>query len=99
MLRTLAALSAFALSVACADAQSVGPDYPEPPSITYGPLYRAVELGWIFPDSKTFPDMIPGAFPTQVLEDYDVAKRTPGFSLANFVNQYFSGPEPAGPTI
>ena len=99
MLRTLATLGAFALSVTCVNAQSVGPDYPEPPSITYGPLYRAVELGSIFPDSKTFPDMIPGTSPARVLVDYDVAKQTPGFSLANFVNQYFSGPEPAGPTI
>ena len=62
MLRTLAALGTLALPVTCASAQSVGPDYPVPPSIAYGPLYRAVELGSIFSDSKTFPDMIPGRF-------------------------------------
>ena len=99
MLRTLAALGALALPVTCASAQSVGPDYPVPPSIAYGPLYRAVELGSIFSDSKTFPDMIPAASPAQVLADYDVAKQTPEFSLADFVNRYFSGPDPAGPAI
>ena len=99
MFRTLATLGAFTLSITCVNAQSVGPDYPEPPSITYGPLYRAVELGSIFPDSKTFPDMIPGTSPAQILADYDVAKKTPRFNLTNFVSQYFSGPAPAGPTI
>ena len=99
MLRTLAALGGLALSAGCASAQSVGPDYPVPPSIAYGPLYRAVELGSIFSDSKTFPDMIPAASPAQVLANYEVAKQTPEFSLADFVNRYFSGPDPAGPTI
>jgi neutral trehalase len=42
-------------------AQSIGPDYTVPPSIEYGPLFRDVQLRAIFPDSKTFPDLIPTA--------------------------------------
>ncbi len=82
-----------------ARAQTVGPDYPVPPSIDYKNLYRDVELAGIYPDSKTFPDLIPAAAPPAVLADYDAAKGSPGFDLATFVNQYFSGPTPPGPTV
>jgi len=34
------------------------------PSELYGPLYRAVEMGRLFPDSKTFADAVPRAAPT-----------------------------------
>ncbi|WP_428484963.1 alpha,alpha-trehalase TreA [Rhodopila sp.] len=80
-------------------AQTVGPDYPVPPSIEYGDLYRDVELAAIFADSKTFPDLIPAASPAAILLDYDAAKGTPGFDLASFVNQHFSGPTPPGPAV
>ncbi len=80
-------------------AQTVGPDYPVPPSIEYGALYRNVELSSIFPDSKTFPDLIPATSPQQTLLDYDAAQGSPGFDLQSFVNQYFSGPTPPGPTV
>jgi hypothetical protein len=69
-LRSLSAicLAIVAFWVLCfadgsAGAQTVGPGYPTPPSIAYGELYRDVELAAIFPDSKTFPDMIPDAPP------------------------------------
>ncbi|HEY4041611.1 MAG TPA: trehalase family glycosidase, partial [Rhodopila sp.] len=80
-------------------AQVVGPDYPVPPSIEYGPLYRDVELASIFPDSKTFPDLIPSAAPSAVLLDYDTTRGNPGFDLEAFVEQYFSGPTPPGPAV
>jgi alpha,alpha-trehalase len=99
MSKTLAMFGAFALITTCANAQSVGPDYPEPPSITYRRLYRPVELGSIFPDSKTFPDMVPQRSPAEILTDYRGEKRAPDFSLAAFVQGNFSGPTPAGPTI
>jgi alpha,alpha-trehalase len=80
-------------------AQTVGPDYPVPPSIEYGSLYRQVELSAIFSDSKTFPDLIPAASPSDILLDYNTAKESPGFDLQSFVNQYFSGPTPPGPNV
>ena len=65
-----ARLLAAVLSILCfaygpVEAQTVGPAYPTPPSIAYGELYRDVELASIFPDSKTFPDMIPGTTPSR----------------------------------
>ncbi len=80
-------------------AQTVGPDYPIPPSLEYGNLYSAAELAGIFPDSKTFPDLVPINTPPDVAAAYDAAKASPGFDLASFVSEYFSGPTPAGPTV
>nr|WP_294510634.1 alpha,alpha-trehalase TreA [uncultured Rhodopila sp.] len=100
--RRLWLLAAFGIGTVFATggrAQTVGPDYPVPPSIEYKNLYRDVELAGIYPDSKTFPDLIPAAAPSAILSEYDAAKDAPGFDLATFVNQYFSGPTPPGPTV
>ena len=99
LLSVLAACGAGAILATGAGAQSVGPDYPVPPSIEYKNLYRDVELAGVFPDSKTFPDLIPAAAPPAILSAYDAAEGTAGFDLAGFVNQYFSGPTPPGPTV
>ncbi|HYZ24101.1 MAG TPA: alpha,alpha-trehalase TreA [Rhodopila sp.] len=80
-------------------AQTVGPDYPVPPSIEYGSLYRDVELAAIYPDSKTFPDLIPLSTPADIVGAYNAAKTVPGFDLASFTKQYFAGPVPPGPTV
>src|SRR5947209_6711196 len=70
-----------------------------PPSILYDGLYRDVELQRIFPDSKTFPDMVPNAPPPEIVADYRAGKDQPGFDLARFVAQHFTGPTPPGPSI
>jgi alpha,alpha-trehalase len=70
-----------------------------PPSIKYGPLYRDVQLQGIFPDSKTFPDLIPRATPQDVVRNYTVARQAPDFDLARFVSTCFSGPVPPGPAV
>jgi hypothetical protein len=97
----LAALAALILRFASGPvgAQTLGPAYSTPPSIAYGELYRDVELAPIFPDSKTFPDMIPDAPPATILDEYRAAKGTPGFDLATFVRKHFTGPTPPGPTV
>jgi alpha,alpha-trehalase len=99
VIQALAAFGVCALLGTGVRAQTVGRDYPVPPSIEYEELYRDVELSSIFPDSKTFPDMIPTISPADTLLHYDVAKASPHFSLGHFVNQYFSGPTPPGPTV
>jgi len=81
------------------EARTVGPGYPTPPSIAYGELYRDVELAAIFPDSKTFPDMIPDASPETIVDEYRAVKGSPGFDLTSFVRQHFTGPTPPGPTV
>jgi alpha,alpha-trehalase len=93
-----AALSALCFASAVR-AQTVGPAYATPPSIEYGELYRDVELASVFPDSKTFPDMIPDAPPATILHEYSAAKTAPGFDLSAFVQKHFTGPTPPGPTV
>ena len=100
--KPICALAALVLCSALAPglhAQTVGPDYPIPPSLEYGDLYFDVELGSLFPDSKTFPDLVPSGTPSDVTAAYDAAKGAPGFDLVGFVNGNFSGPTPAGPTV
>jgi alpha,alpha-trehalase len=97
--RAVLAAGVFALLTTGVYAQTVGPDYPVPPSIEYGSLYRDVELSSIFTDSKTFPDLVPATSPSDILLDFNAAKRSPTFDLPSFVNQYFSGPTPPGPTV
>ena len=81
-------------------AQTVGQDYTAPPSVEYGDLYAAVELSSIFPDSKTFPDLVPTEAPSDILAAYDAMKADPSFDLATFVGEYFSQqPVPPGPTV
>ncbi len=72
---------------------------PLPPSIVYGPLYRAVELAGVFPDSKTFPDLVPREPPDAILRAYGAARHHADFDLPRFVARYFRGPAPPGPTV
>jgi alpha,alpha-trehalase len=80
-------------------AQIVGPDNAVVPSVEYGPLFRDVQLRAIFPDSKTFPDLVPNATPQEVVRNYVAARQAPDFDLTRFVNTYFSGPVPPGPAV
>ena len=99
LVRSLTVFASGMMLATVVRAQSVGPDYPVPPSIEYGTFYRDVELASIFPDSKTFPDLIPATTPPSILRAYRAAKTMPGFDPTSFVNQYFSGPTPPGPAV
>jgi len=91
-------LSADASSVATASAASAAsstsasPVVPVPPSELYGTLYRDVELAHLYPDSKTFADMVPNAPPQQIAADYAGQKDDPQFALKAFVEQHFTLP-------
>lgn len=62
---------------------------PQPPSITFGELYRAVEMSQIFPDQKSFADAIGDAPAPQILSEYHAAKAKSGFDLKPFVAAHF----------
>ncbi|WP_322053964.1 alpha,alpha-trehalase TreF [Paraburkholderia bannensis] len=72
---------------------------PKPPSELFGQLYRDVELGRVFPDSKTFADMLPNEAPTKIVAEYEIwSSRNAGITdpdarkaaLREFVAQHFS---------
>jgi alpha,alpha-trehalase len=72
--------------------QSASPVVPVPPSELYGNLYRDVELAQLYPDSKTFADMVPNVPPQQMVAEYAGRKPTSGFDLKYFVEQRFTLP-------
>ncbi|MBW0446389.1 alpha,alpha-trehalase TreF [bacterium M00.F.Ca.ET.228.01.1.1] len=68
------------------------PVVPVPPSEQYPELYRDVELAHLFPDSKTFADMVPLEPPSQIAASYTSGKQQPGFNLGDFVKRNFALP-------
>jgi len=54
------------LWVACSHVLAAPP--PEPPSVICGELFEAVQLGGVFPDSKTFPDAKPKTAPNTIMD-------------------------------
>lgn len=72
------------------------PVVPVPPSISLGDLYRDVELAHLFPDSKTFADMIPRQAPSQIVAAYRAARGQSGFDLRKFVEAHFDTPSHQG---
>jgi alpha,alpha-trehalase len=57
-----------------------------------GELFEAVQMGGIFPDSKTFVDSTPRSGPGEIMERYRKEKDGPGFDLLSFVKENFSLP-------
>ncbi|WP_322042377.1 alpha,alpha-trehalase TreF [Paraburkholderia sp. J67] len=95
-----ATLPAFAQTAAPLPASvSASVTAPKPPSELFGQLYRDVELAQVFPDSKTFADMVPNDDPTKIVAEYEVwSARNAGITapdarkaaLREFVAQHFS---------
>ncbi len=67
---------------------------PRPPSEVYGALFDAVQLGRVFPDSKTFADAVPKRAPEAIVADY-TARKPAGAALRAFVLSNFTLPADA----
>ncbi|CAB3694097.1 alpha,alpha-trehalase TreA [Paraburkholderia rhynchosiae] len=74
------------------------PVVPVPPSEQYPELYRDVQLAHLFPDSKTFADMVPLSPPARIVASYETAKQQPGLNLGDFVKRNFTLPARAAKT-
>jgi len=62
------------------------------PDEQFGPLFKAVQLKAIFPDSKTFADCTPKVPVSVVMANYEKASQRSDFDLKAFVLQYFTLP-------
>jgi alpha,alpha-trehalase len=60
------------------------------PAARYGELFVDIQHSGLFADSKTFPDCIPNCDPDVIVAYYREARGAPGFSLADFVQAYFT---------
>lgn len=59
------------------------------PDVLYGQLYFDIQLGHVFPDTKTFVDSIPDISPSELIALYEREKLLPNFNLIEFVNKHF----------
>ena len=59
------------------------------PEDVFGPLYRAVELAHVFPDNKTFADMVPRQAPDTIMAAWRQQQPVGRDALAAFVDRYF----------
>jgi alpha,alpha-trehalase len=64
------------------------------PARDLGPLFAAVQMAAIFPDSKTFADAIPREAPDAIAARYSAERTQPGFDLGAFVRAHFDLPAP-----
>jgi len=64
------------------------------PADRYGPLFTAVQSAAVFPDSKTFVDLVPRRAPEDIVAAHAALHANPDFDLARFVHDSFE-PEPA----
>jgi alpha,alpha-trehalase len=65
------------------------------PAHELGPLFEAVQLAGIFPDSKTFVDARPLGPPEAIAAEYARAYGNAGFDLRTFVAAHFALPQAA----
>jgi alpha,alpha-trehalase len=59
------------------------------PHELYGELFVAVQMGRVFGDGKSFVDARPRSAPALIRARFEVERRGPGFSLADFVHAHF----------
>ncbi|GAB3033840.1 alpha,alpha-trehalase TreF [Spirosoma pulveris] len=63
------------------------------PDQLFGDLFRDVQLGHVFADSKTFVDCVPKQAPAAILARYKAEKTAANFDLSDFVHHNFWVPE------
>ena len=67
------------------------------PEDLYGPLYDAVELARVFPDSKTFADLVPRDPPATIMEAWQTEHPSDKAALTAFVVRHFIVPAEGAP--
>ena len=89
------------LIAAGASAATPGANAPAPqpfvptPAQLFGPLFVQVQMDALYPDGKTFVDMVPKAPPAAILRRYRSARPRSRAALLRFVNANFSAPTEA----
>jgi alpha,alpha-trehalase len=81
------ALIAMAL-ISAAQAKSAA-EQVATPAETYGALYRAVQTAHVFPDNKTFVDLIPRDRPEAIMAAFRTEKPVGKDALGAFVDRHF----------
>lgn len=67
-------------------------DFPPPPQALFKDLFVAVQTEAIYPDGKTFVDMVPDAAPEVILAEYHAAHPDTPAALKRFTDTHFTLP-------
>jgi len=67
----------------------------QPPQVLFKDLFVAVQTAGIFPDGKTFVDVVPKAAPAEILKEYHAARPGSTETLRRFVEGHFTIPAAA----
>jgi len=89
--------SLLTLAIGLIPASAMLAQTPASPQQLYGPLFEAVQLERVFPDSKTFVDMIPRQSPAEIMADYRSEHPAGRAALSDFVARHFTAPNAAHP--
>src|SRR5512142_493496 len=67
------------------------------PDKIYGELFHDIQMARVFPDGKTFVDMVPKQKVSDILKEYKAIKKNPpaDFSLDRFAKERFELPASA----
>jgi alpha,alpha-trehalase len=67
---------------------------PSTPDKIYDDLFVDIQMAKIYPDGKTFVDLVPKRSPKAIMADYKIIKKTPpvDFSLKKFAEENFEMP-------
>lgn len=74
--------------------KTAGPLIPidKSPDEAMGALFDVVQETRVFPDGKTFPDLIPTKPPKLLVKEYETKRTEPAFRVDDFVRRYFKEP-------
>ena len=59
------------------------------PDELLGDLFMDVQIQQVYPDGKTFVDLVPKKRVRSIAEEYDLLKQDPNFDLRDFVSRHF----------
>ncbi len=59
------------------------------PDEAFGTLFSDVQQQRIYPDGKTFVDLVPRKRAVELKKEYDLASKDPAFDLHEFINRHF----------
>jgi alpha,alpha-trehalase len=82
------------LSVVSAHAGTPGVDT-DPPQVLFQDLFIAVQTAPVYSDGKAFPDAVPGAAPSEIMNQYHAERPDSSAALKRFVEAHFTLPSQA----
>src|SRR5271170_3062479 len=89
-------VAAWALGLALLPIASIRPRTsnapPDPPQVLFKDLFIAVQIAQIYSDGKAFPDAVPDAAPSDILEQYHAERPDSPAALKHFVEAHFTLP-------